>query len=291
MVGELAALGSAALWALSGVVIKDIAGQLSAFYIMAVRTGVAALIALSAFALVGPDAAVLRLPESTLVLLLGSALLFTLGDTAFVRALAVEDVSRVFTVTTSLYILVSVTGSVVFTDESLSLLLVLGGLAVLIGARLVVHEQAGATDRPAARGRQPALALSLSVVAALLWATGLLAVSDAMESVDPLAANALRLPLMAIALGLIVGLRGEHRRGLKQHDLRLLALSGALVVGAMMLFLLSAKLSSVGTVAVLTSTSPIFVAPLAHFLLKERVTLRVAGGTMTCMVGIWLASV
>jgi drug/metabolite transporter (DMT)-like permease len=129
------------------------------------------------------------------------------------------------------------------------------------------------------------------VLAALFWSTSLLAVSEAMESVEPLSATALRLPFMAIALGFIAGVRGEHKRGWTSRDLGVLAVSGCLIVGAMMLFLLSAKSSSAGTVAVLTSTSPIFVAPLAHFFLNERLTLRIASGTMTCMLGIWLASI
>ena len=74
MVGELAALSSAALWALSGVVIKDVTGRLSAFYIMAVRTSVSAVLALSIFLVVGADWSILSLPASTLLLLVVSQL-------------------------------------------------------------------------------------------------------------------------------------------------------------------------------------------------------------------------
>jgi drug/metabolite transporter (DMT)-like permease len=217
-----------------------------------------------------------------------------LGDASLVRALAVEDVSRVFTISTSLYILMSVTGSVLFAGEPFSVLLVLGGLAVLIGSRLVLHRR---LDNSASqvtnnlRERNSRFALLLAVIAALLWSISLLVVSQAMESVEALTATAIRLPFMAIVLGAIVMFRGEHRLGVRADDLRPLALSGALIVGAMTLFLLSAKLSNAGTVAVLTSTSPIFVAPLAHFFLKERLTPRIASGTLACMLGIWLASV
>jgi drug/metabolite transporter (DMT)-like permease len=271
-------------------VIKAVSGRLSAFYIMTVRTAVAAVIALLVFAIVAPESP-LELPAGTVAILLGSGLVAIMGDSAFVRAMAVEDVSKVFTVSTSLYILLSVAGSVVFMGDSLSWLLVLSAVAVLLGARLVVDQPSDVAILNTRGQRQPMFALWLGVLAALFWSMSLLAVSEAMESVEPLSATALRLPFMALALGLIAGLRGEHKRTRDRRDLGLLAISGVLIVGAMLLFLLSAKSSSAGTVAVLTSTSPIFVAPLAHFFLNERLTLRIASGTMSCMLGIWLASI
>ena len=289
MVGEAAALGSAASWAVSAVLIKGISTRRSAFYIMAARTAVAGLLALIVFAVVRP-ASPLDLPASTIVVLLVSAAVAISGDVAFVRAMAVEDVSRVFTVSTSLYILVSVAGSVVFYGDALSPWLLLGGLAVLVGSRLVIHQPAGAATT-ARSGRKPMFALWLSVVAALFWSASLLAVSRAMESVEPLTATAMRMPFMAVALVLFAASRGEHRQALAPRDASMLALSGALIGASMLLFLAAAKLSDAGTVAVLTSTSPIFVAPLAHFFLSERLTPRIATGTMTCMLGIWLASI
>ena len=289
--GEAAALGAAAFWAVSAIVIKSVSGRLSTFYIMAVRTSVAAVLALIIFVAPGSDDAVLDLRATLMFALLGSALMAMLGDASFVRALAVEDVSRVFTVSTSLYILISVAGSVLFAHEPFSLLLILAGLAVLVGARLVVHQPLESPARLGFGTRDPGFALWLSVVAAVLWSASLLVVSEAMESVEALTATAIRLPFMALALGVIAGVRGDHRQRATMRDFGLLALSRVLITGAMALFLLSAKLSSAGTVAVLTSTSPIFVAPLAHFFLNERLTLRVAGGTMTCIVGIWLASI
>jgi drug/metabolite transporter (DMT)-like permease len=289
--GEAAALGSAFFWAISALLVKSVSGRLSTFYIMAVRAAFAALIALAIFAAAGPDLS--GLDFHVTVLLLASAAMAMLGDTAFVRALAVEDVSRLFTVSTSLYILMSVAGSVAFAGGPFSALLVLAGLAVLVGSRLVLHRQNPESETAPARQqsqRNPGFALWLGIVAALLWSVSLLVISEAMESVDALSAAAIRLPFMAVTLGAIATMRGEYRQGVRAEDLKILLASGALVVGAMTLFLLSAKLSTAGTVAVLTSTSPIFVAPLAHFFLDERLTLRIGAGTLICMAGIWLAT-
>jgi len=296
MTGEAAALGSAVLWALATVVIKDVSGRLSAFYIMAVRTTIAALFAVVVIAGLKPSSIDLDIPSATMAVLLGSALVAILGDVAFVRAIAVEDVSRVFTVSTSLYILLSVGGSVIFAGEPFSWLLLLGGIAVLAGSRLVLEESKATqplpgvpVDAPATRTRLPVFALWLSIVASIFWSGSLLAVSDALDTVDAFTATLLRLPFMALALVLVIAVRGDLRRhAWNARDLRILTLSGAFVLGSMLLFLLSAELTSAGTVAVLTSTSPIFAVPLAFFVLKERVTPRVLGGTTACMAGIWL---
>jgi drug/metabolite transporter (DMT)-like permease len=292
MIGEAAALGSAALWASSTVAIKDVTGRLSAFYIMAVRTGIAAVLAVVILLAVRPNDPTHGMALSTFAVLLASGLIAILGDATFIRAIAIEDVSRVFTISTSLYILLSVVGSFFFAGGTVSWLLPLGGLAVLIGSRLVLYESVpagGAVQRTALATHARLDALWLSVVAAVLWTVSLLIVSAAMKGVDPLSATVLRLPFMAAAMVLLVFVRGDHRRhGWPGSDLPSLGLSGAMVLGSILLFLVSAKLSGAGTVAVLTSTSPIFAVPFAYFFLKEKITLRVAGGTAACMLGVCL---
>jgi drug/metabolite transporter (DMT)-like permease len=81
-----------------------------------------------------------------------------------------------------------------------------------------------------------------------------------------------------------------HLGSVSRQDFGTLALSGVLVLASMLLFLTAADLAPAGTVAVLTSTSPIFAVPMAHFMLKERVTRRILAGTVACMAGIFLAS-
>ena len=261
---------------------------------MAVRTAIAAALAIVFVLVASPGDANLDLPITTIAIVLGSALFPMVGDVSFVRAIALEDLSRVFTVSTSLYILLSVAGSVLFFGEPFSWFLVGGGVAVLAGSRLVLNESKAEAESTLqkVRRREPLFALRLSIFTALFWSAGLLAVSEALESVEPLTATLLRLPFMALTLVLFVGLRGDLQlKGSSTRDVQTLAISAVLVLGSTLLFLLSAKLSSAGTVAVLTSTSPIFAVPLAFFVLKERVTPRILSGTAVCMAGIWLTFV
>jgi drug/metabolite transporter (DMT)-like permease len=178
--------------------------------------------------------------------------------------------------------------------DAFSLLLVAGGAAVLFGTRLVVVDPARKIVNRAAtpgREREPLVALRLSVLAAVLWSSSLLMISDALEEVDALTAAALRLPFFALVLVVVATLRGDMGlRSAGNQALRTLALSGTLVLGSMLLFLISAELAPAGTVAILTSTAPIFAVPMSALLLREQVTRRVVAGTAACMVGILLAS-
>jgi drug/metabolite transporter (DMT)-like permease len=263
---------------------------------MAVRTSCAAVLLLIGIGIYDPGLIDLTLPAGVMALLLGSMLLGGVGDLAFVRAVSIEDVSRAFTVSSSLYILFSVAGGVLFTGEPFSFLLVAGGAAVLFGTRLVVADSTAdstdeATNGTNRRPREPRHALRLAVLAALLWAAALLTISDALEKVGPVTAAGLRLPFFAVALVLNAGVRGDLAlRSAGRHDMGTLALSGTLVLGSMLLFLAAADLAPAGLVAVLTSTSPMFAVPLAHFLLKERLTLRNLTGIAACMAGIVMAS-
>jgi drug/metabolite transporter (DMT)-like permease len=295
VIGEAASLGSAGLWALSTVAIKGVTGRLSASYIMAIRTGIAALLILAVALVVGLGQNSLDLPFWTVVLLVASAPTAAGGDLCFVRALALADVSRVFTLTTSLYILFSVAGGLLFLGEDLSWLLPLGAVAIVFGSRLVLQDT---RVEPAPLGEAAVLTkqatglgvLGLSVVAGLLWASGLLVLSEALEDAEPVAALTLRLPIMAVAMIALAGVQGHYGRfGFAPDNLRVLALSGALTLCSMLCFLLAADRAEAGIVAVLTSTSPIFAAALAWLVLKEQITRRVLVGTAACMLGVWLS--
>ncbi|HWO73787.1 MAG TPA: DMT family transporter [Dehalococcoidia bacterium] len=296
MLGEAAALGSACLWALSTIVIKGVTGRLSASYIMAVRTATAAVLALTVLLLFSPERAEFDVPVAAAVLLVSTAPLAIAGDLAFVRALAVSDVSRVFTLSTSLYILMSVAGGAVFVGEEVSWLLPFGAMAILAGTRLVLREVAVDTaplpGGAAVATRQAAAAsvLQLSVLAALLWSSGLLILTEALKDADPVFALGLRLPFMALAMIGLAAARGDYARfGFHAQDLRVVGFSGVLALLSMFCFIYAADQSEAGRVAVLTSTSPIFAAPLAWLLLRERVSRRVWAGTLLSMAGIWLS--
>lgn len=294
MTGELAALGSAACWALSSIIAKDLTHRLSAFYIMAVRTAFGALFVLLMVLLLRNGHLILEIPLTPAVILVASGIVAIIGDVAFIQAMALDSVSRVMPTASSLYIITSVAASAIFWGQHVTWLtavgaaMVMGGIYAVMGTRRPEAHQRPA-PMPGGPSRQ---ALGLAVVAGLLWTASLMGVTNAMPSATPMAATALRMPFAAAVLLAMIGLRDEPRRlGNPRQDLRLLVVSGALVAASTLLFLLSAKLSPPASVAILTSTSPVFAVPLAYLFLKERVTPRVLQGTTMCVIGVWLTVV
>ena len=293
MLGELAALGSAASWAFATVLVKGPAGRFSALYISAFRTVFSAVLVLSIVAGVGEFGGIARIPGWAIASLLGASFIVVMGDLAFVRAIALDDISRVFPITTGLYILSSVAASALIAREPVTWLTLVGGLLVIAGVSLIATaRQPRGEDQPgpSAPRRGHVHSLALSVVAALLWAASLLILDRAMTVADPLPATALRIPFVTLVLLMMAGARGDMKRyRIASRDAIALVLSGSLGGLSAILFTTATKFSSAGLVSILSSTSPLFVVPVAYFILRETVTRTLLFGTAVCMLGVCLA--
>jgi transporter family protein len=86
--------------------------------------------------------------------------------------------------------------------------------------------------------------------------------------------------------------RSLSLRTLPRMSWALIAISAfvADLVGHYMYFL-AMQLGQVSTVVPLAATSPLFVIPMAHVVLKETITWPVAVGTLLTMVGAVLVAV
>lgn len=292
MLGELAALGCAAFWALGTVLVKGPTSRLSALYISAFRTIFAAAVIVAVATALGELHGIAEIPAWDIAILLGAGVVVVVGDLGFVRAISLDDMSRVFPITTGIYILASVAASALIAPEPMSWYTPAGGLLVIGGVSLIATARRPRRDGQASADearRRPTTALVLSVVAALLWTVSLLGLNKAMESAEPLPATALRIPFNGVVLLLLATARGDVRYYRIQHrDVTALVVSGVFIGFSALLFTSAVKLTTAGNVAILSSTSPLFVVPLAYFVLKERMTKGLLLGTAICMLGIWL---
>ena len=293
MLGELSALGSAVAWAFGTVLVKGPASRFSALYLSAFRTVASASLVLIVVLGTGQVGGIAHIPGWAIGLLLAGSLITVIGDVAFVRAIALDDMSRVFPVTTGLYILGSVGGSVIVAHEPVTWFTFGGGLLVIVSVSLIAtarRPRAADAQARAAQGRARVRALGLSVFAAILWAVSLLILDRAMTEAEALPAAAIRIPFIAIVLSSLAWARGDmgRYRRLERRDLIALGASGVLVGLSAILFTNAIKMSSAGLVSILSSTSPLFVVPVSFLVLKEPMTRSLVLGTVLCMVGIWL---
>ena len=284
------ALASAAFWAFGSALVKNVTPRVSALYISVVRVGCGALLSVLITAMLGQIGLLGDTPLRVVGILLGCSLAVMLGNLGFVRAIALDDVSRVFPVTNGLYIMFSVVASVLFAGETLTWYIGVGGFLVLIGIYLLAT---GQRRQPVGPGGTPPrirlLAMLIGGAAALSWSIGLIGVNDAMKYIEPMPANVIRMPFMAMMLTAMAAVRGDVRRyQVSRQDIVLMVLSGLLAGGSSITFVAALKWSEPATVAILNSTAPLFLAPLAFMFLHEHATWKVMAGTIICVAGVIL---
>jgi DME family drug/metabolite transporter len=286
-VGELAALGCAVLWAASTVAMRSQTGRVPVLALNATRALFGALVYLLILVALGRLAEVASVPVGALGGLLGSVLIgMAVGDTLHIRAMALIGVSRALPISSTYPILTALL-AVVWLGEPLGWRTVLGILLTVGGVYLVAFPRVrGALGQPppSARG------IVLSLAAAGCWALSTASVKPALAQVDPLIANGVRLPA---ALLVLLGLSwrsdgfGSPLRFGRRATLAL-ALAGGVSGLSGALWLFGVHEAGAAKAAALSSTAPIFAAPMAALFLGERLSSRTALGTLLTIAGIWL---
>jgi drug/metabolite transporter (DMT)-like permease len=145
-----------------------------------------------------------------------------------------------------------------------------------------------ARSGPARRSMLIGVALVLG--AAVCWSAATLGLRVASAGLPAVAVTAIRVP--AAALFLLTLLRGRGRlnaRGTRRRDWALIAAAGLIGTGlGSLTYIIAIQGTGAGLTALLTSTSPLWVLPLAALFLRERLTRRVVLGAALALGGIWL---
>lgn len=294
LAGGLAALGSAAAWALGAILFRRVGDVASPEGMNLAKSGLGIALLLLASALTGGFVAAGELAAVEvrgLVLLSLSGLVgIALGDTLFFMALVRLEPRRTLLLATVGQVF-TVLLAVAFLGERLALLAWAGVALVLGGVAWVMREQVGseAAD-PEIRGRAQR-GMVYGLLASLCMSLSMLLADQGVEGLSALDATWIR--LLAGGVGVAAWGAAQGRLGLwlaPFRDGRLLwQMLGAVCViifGGFYLSLLSLKLTSVSISTVLTATEPLFVLPLAALLLGERLSLRAVLGALIAVIGV-----
>ena len=160
----------------------------------------------------------------------------------------------------------------------------------LAGLVLIVSEsESGGAVPGSTEGRRHGL--RLAVVAALAWAVSAALMKPPVREIDPLAIQAVRLPLSTLLLWATPWPRGTARGLWAQRRVvgRRIAGLSALTALSAVTFLAGLKYAGVTMGTVLSSASPLFALPIG-FLAGERVTWRAATGAALTVAGIAILS-
>jgi drug/metabolite transporter (DMT)-like permease len=313
LLGQLAGLGNAATWALTSIILGGLASRHSAMRVNAVRMVSGAAYFLVVVPLAGGWAlfAGLTLPH---ILALGgtSVLAQAIGDWLYVVGIDRIGAARASPISVSSFPLITLLLGALLLGEKLTWPILGGALLIICGILLLVLkspippedvpvpgseglESLAEDNAPAEPDvRRPLAAmltgLALVLAAALAWSASTLWLRVITVGVPALAVTAVRVPCGALFLVATLGVRRQlSLRGLSRRALLLLIGAGVFGTGfGSMLYIIAVQRTSAGIAALLVSTSPLWVLPLAAIFLHERVTGRVLAGAALTIGGIWL---
>ena len=178
-----------------------------------------------------------------------------------------------------------------FFNETLTPLQILGIALTLAGIIWVVLERQSGQESPHPRA---VTGIMFGILAALGQATGYVFSKQGMlGDFSPFQGNVIRMLAAALVLWLIAGFQkqaGATIQTLKQNPSALKLLALAALIGPVLgvtSSLLAVQHAEVGVASVLTSLSPIFLLPVSHFILKEKIGWQAIAGTLLAMAGVF----
>ncbi len=290
MIGDLFGLGSAFTWALVSVLLRALQSRTDALSLNAIRSLVAAVLALAAVVATGRAAALNDVPIPTIAFLVASVLAgMGIGDTLYFYSLRLVGVARGLLLSNAYPIYVAIIAALLL-GERITVGLLAGTTLVMLGVGLVLIPSRALLVKPeSGSGKNERLGVMLAVAAGFFWACATVLVKIGAQEVDGLVAATIR--LIAATSALMLASRFS-RSGLQLGEYRgkqLLGTAAAGVVGLVssLTFLLAVQFTGAAKTATLTSTAPLFGVPMS-LLLGEKLTWQTVLGSTVSVAGIWL---
>ena len=297
ILGILAGVGSAALWAVTSSLMAASAPRVDTLSMNAIRY-IWGTIAVLMLAAIGNSLGYIRFMEIEIVLalIISSVIGLVIGDSVYVGALRRLGLTRAFTVSLGVFIVLTYLLAIFWVDEKVTLWAAGGTVLVLIG----VYSVANLNKEEHSQEKNPLKNESkrgwgLLVLASLLWAIATVWLRDAANGEDVLAVAALRVPAAGVVLmGLAtISQRSDlRRRVISKRDHTILVFAGILGAGAAtILFIFAIQEVGAGRAAVTTAIAPIFAVFLGVVFLKEKLNKKILIGVLVASAGIILLGI
>jgi drug/metabolite transporter (DMT)-like permease len=285
-----AALVAALAWTLVSLIARDLGTQFPSFSLNIIRSAGASILLVPVALALGNVRALGEVsPLAWTCIVLSVLIALGIGDTAFFESTRFLGLARAMTISTAGYPLLASVLALWWFGERITVALAVGAMVTLGGLVLIVGE--GGSDPPGpADGRR--WGLGLAIVAAVAWAVSAALMKPPLREIEPLAIQAVRLPLSTLLLWATPWARGTARGLWAQRRVagrRVAALSVLTALSAVG-FLAGLKYAGVTLGTVLSSASPLFALPIGLVAFGERVTWRAATGAALTVAGIAILS-
>ncbi|MBL1277475.1 MAG: DMT family transporter [Ectothiorhodospiraceae bacterium] len=289
--GAIAALGSALCWALAAILFRRIGNTVSAFG-MNLGKGIVATIFLlillfGSFVFTEGAPAIASVDNQSLLFLALSGLVgICLGDTLYFATL-IRLGPRVTLLMGSLIPVVTALAAILMLGERISLLAATGLGLTIIGVAIVLWDKAPDNSTPV----QWKAGIGFGMLFVLLESAGIILTKMGVQEVPSLEATFIRqtvaiagLTFWGLAAGNLLGWLTPLKDPKTRRKIIIAALIGALL--GTWLSVLALKHTHASVAAALNSTSPLFVLPLAAYMMKERISRKAIMGAAMAVVGI-----
>lgn len=280
--GALCALGSAVAWALTSLLVRSLTLRFGTLAINAARTTLCAVLIAAWMAALGDFTGLAALSARSLGLLLVSIVAaIAIGDTVFFESTRMIGLGRAMTISMTYPVGAALLAAVALREPitlpvAAGTLLTLAGLVLIVGARAVGEP----VVRPDWWG------IGAAALASLAWALSVVMMKRPLDEVDPITAQAIRLPLAGLMLWATPWAR-RAAPGLRGGPVvARLAVLSLLSAASSVMFVGGLKYAGVAVAAVLSSTAPLFAIPLGMIFLGERLPARAVAGAAVTVTGI-----
>lgn len=290
--GELVALLSAAIWAVTSLILKTLTERYPAALITAIRCGVAAVFFWCWLPFDAPLSNFATVPTNEWVLLIGSVVLgIVIGDQLYLHALKEMGVSRTMALVGT-FPITTLFWEQLLLDLPTSQTFVIGCLLAASGVIVLSYQshrdKEKQTDKPVRLRRGVILSLS----AAMLWGLSTTLLKPAVVHLSTVQANSVRLPMVTLCLMIVWRLnKGRGKlRDIEWKPFILIVASGLLGMGIGSFFYLEAVVSiGPAKTATLSAATPVLSLLMGVIFLKEQFTIRLLLGVALCVIGVLLA--
>jgi len=295
MIGELAALGSALCWTFSAVLYKKALAKTKPISANVVRCAGTSLILVLVFALIGKVYVFASLPAQVILLASVSGIIgLGLGDTLYMNSLEILGVARAVPITCT-YPLFSLVWAYLFVGETITLPVVFGAVAIVLGIWLLTGEKKQSTNADDGWKKLRIKGFIIALATAIAWSVSIsminLAVKTTAGMEQAYAINTIRVLAVAIFLLFLIPFRNVKHfiKKMERKTMVMLLAGGLIAIGLGWFFLTASFIYIPEAQAVpISSVTPLFSALFGMVFLREKVTAKVAVGSAMIVAGIFL---
>jgi drug/metabolite transporter (DMT)-like permease len=281
--GGLCALASALAWSVTSLLARSLIPHYGSVTINAVRSGAAGvLLLIVVMAIEGPHALTAMSRATFLQLTVSIVAAIGIGDTVFFESTRAIGLSRAMTIATT-YPVGAALLAAAFLEEPLTIPVIVGSFLTLGGVALIV------SVRPDdAHPQRLAFGVWTALVASVAWAVSTAMMKLPLSEIEPLTAQAVRLPLASALLWLTpwTWMAGSAMRKAGRGPLLTIAILSVVTAASSVLFVAGLKYAGVAVGSVLSSTAPVFALPLGVMFLGERIAASTVAGVLLAVAGV-----